>query len=311
MTCLARQGEHSCLKVNEQDGQVAIDVKNLMPKQVIVHAPFDVRLDDLPAVEQPLGEFEILARTEVSALSPGTETRIYTGLESERFSYRVHYPFSLGYNNVGRILAVGSKVQSYRVGQRVFSRMPHLSDYVVAERVAENNRENTNSNVPQSYDVIAPVPENYTQSLPPLIAGSTPSWSVPIRENVVSSASGLWAGCRAARAAGRVAAIGNSHGWKSRFMGADEGWLAGDDDRGKTALFSGEAIDLVLCTDAWSAMKTAGEIGAPEQWIAVLGYRSRTDRAIRSSRLISTPEFSYISLDTLGRYPPEYQRLYR
>lgn len=298
-----------------------------MPKQVIVHAPFDVRLDDLPAVEQPLREFEILARTEVSALSPGTETRIFTGLESERFSYRVHYPFSLGYNNVGRILAVGSKVQSYRVGQRVFSRMPHLSEYIVAERAAENNRENTNSNVPQSYDVIAPVPENVSSAhavfthLFVLGFNALHRGQYRFGENVVViglGIVGLGAVCMARAAGARVAAIGNSSSRLeiARNMGADEVWLAGDDDRGRAALFSGEAgIDLViLCTDAWSAMKTAGEIARRNTRIAILGFPG-----VGQGQMPFDPfepadfynqSLSYISVSWMPSedYPPEYQR---
>ena len=106
-----------------------------MTKQVIVHAPFDVRLDELPSDERPLGPYELRVRTELTALSPGTETRIYTGQEAERFAYRVRYPMPIGYNNVGRVVEVGSEVREYQVGGRIFSRMPHIDEYIVAERV--------------------------------------------------------------------------------------------------------------------------------------------------------------------------------
>jgi len=106
-----------------------------MTKQVIVHAPFDVRLDELPSDGRPLGPFELRVRTELTALSPGTETRIYTGQEAERFAYRVRYPMPIGYNNVGRVVEVGSEVREYQVGGRIFSRMPHIDEYIVAERV--------------------------------------------------------------------------------------------------------------------------------------------------------------------------------
>jgi hypothetical protein len=64
-----------------------------MPTQVIVHAPYDVRFEETPSIERPLGDFELLVRAEVGALSPGTEARIYSGRGVERFSYRVSYPF--------------------------------------------------------------------------------------------------------------------------------------------------------------------------------------------------------------------------
>jgi NADPH:quinone reductase-like Zn-dependent oxidoreductase len=66
----------------------------------------------------------------------------------------------LGYNNVGRVVKVGSKVEGYRPGQRIFSRMPHVSEYIVAEQSVQPPSGPGNSNVPSSYDVIAPVPEN-------------------------------------------------------------------------------------------------------------------------------------------------------
>src|SRR5262249_8522767 len=255
-----------------------------MPKQVIIHAPFDVRLDEAPT-PKPLGEFEILARTEVSALSPGTETRIYTGLESERFSYRVSYAFHLGYNNVGKILAVGGNVERYRVGQRIFSRMPHVSEYVVAERVLGNDPRNTDTNVPPSYDVIAPVPENVSSEhavfthLFVLGFNALHRGQYRFGENVVViglGIVGLGAVCMARAAGARVAAIGNSPARLEVVlrMGADEAWLSGDDDLGRAALFGGEAgIDLVIvCTDAWPAMKTATDMARRNSRIAVLGF---------------------------------------
>jgi threonine dehydrogenase-like Zn-dependent dehydrogenase len=298
-----------------------------VPKQVIIHAPFDVRLDDAPAPTQPLGEFEILVRTEVSALSPGTETRIYTGLESQRFAYRVRYPFHLGYNNVGRILAIGQKVQGYRVGQRIFTRMPHLSDYVVAERVVEHTRGGTDSNVPQSYDVIAPVPDNVSSEhavfthLFVLGFNALHRGQYRFGENVVIiglGIVGLGAVCMARAAGASVAAIGNSAARLevARRMGADEVWLAGDDDRGRAARFGGGAgIDLViLCTDSWSAMKTATEIARRNSRIAVLGFPGVGQGPIPFDPFepadFYNKSLSYIAVSWMPSddYPPEYQR---
>jgi hypothetical protein len=65
-----------------------------MAKQIIVHAPRDVRVDEIPPITRPLGDYELLVHTEVSAMSPGTETRIYTGLEAPRFGGPIPYdPF--------------------------------------------------------------------------------------------------------------------------------------------------------------------------------------------------------------------------
>jgi threonine dehydrogenase-like Zn-dependent dehydrogenase len=298
-----------------------------MPKQIIVHAPFDVRLDDAPALKRSLGEFEILARTEVSALSPGTETRIYTGLESKRFSYRVRYPFSLGYNNIGKILAVGKKVQGYREGERIFTRMPHVSEYVVAERVVGQDGRNTDSNVPQSYDVFAPVPDGVLSEhavfthLFVLGFNALHRGQYRFGENVVIiglGIVGLGAVCMARAAGARVAAIGNS---SSRLeiatrMGADEVWLAGEDDPGRAARFGGEAgIDLViLCTDSWSAMRTATEIARRNSRVAVLGFPGVGQGPIPFDPFepadFYNKSLSYIAVSWMPSddYPPEYQR---
>jgi threonine dehydrogenase-like Zn-dependent dehydrogenase len=97
--------------------------------------------------------------------------------------------------------------------------MPHLSEYIVAERAAENNRENTNSSVPQSYDVIAPVPENVSSAhavfthLFVLGFNALHRGQYRFGENVVIiglGIVGLGAVCMARAAGARVAAIGNS-----------------------------------------------------------------------------------------------------
>lgn len=85
---------------------------------------------------------------------------MYTGLEQERFSYRVKYPFALGYNNVARVTEVGDKVREYHVGQRIFSRMPHQSDMLVAEKNVNDAGRPASANVPMSADVLAPIPDN-------------------------------------------------------------------------------------------------------------------------------------------------------
>src|SRR5260370_32987855 len=95
-----------------------------MPTQVIVHALYDVRFEETPSIERPLGDFELLGRAEVGALSPGTEARIYSGKGVERFSYRIDYPFPLGHNSVGEVAAVAITVRNYRPGRSASTCMP-------------------------------------------------------------------------------------------------------------------------------------------------------------------------------------------
>ena len=299
-----------------------------MPKQVFIHAPYDVRFDDLPRHDRPLGDFELLVRTEVTALSPGTETRIYSGKEVERFAYRVSYPFALGYNNVGRIRAVGKKVQKYQPGQRVFTRMPYLSEYVVAERIAGETGLSSSPNIPASYDVIAPVPENVPSEqavfthLFTLGFNALQRGQYRLGENVVViglGIVGLGAVCMARLAGARVAAIGNATPRLdlAQSMGADEAWRAGDDDLDRAKAFGGEAgIDLVIvCADSWSAMKTAIDISRRNTRIAVLGFPGIGQDSPPSFDPFEPADFynrslSYIAVSWTPSedYPPEYQR---
>jgi threonine dehydrogenase-like Zn-dependent dehydrogenase len=298
-----------------------------MAKQIIVHAPGDVRVDEVPTITRPLGDYELLVHTEVSALSPGTETRIYTGLEAPRFAYRVSYPFQLGYNNVGRVVEVGSKVEGYRPGQRIFSRMPHVSEYIVAERSVQAPSSPGNSNIPSSYDVIAPVPENVASEqaafthLFVLGFNALQRGQYRFGENVVIiglGVVGLGAVCMARAAGARVAAVGNASSRLevARRMGADEVWLAGNEDQKNAKAFGGEeGIDLIIvCTDSWSALKTAIDISRRNTRVAVLAFPGigqgpspydPFEPADFYNRSLSYVAVSWMPADD---YPPEYQR---
>ncbi len=296
-------------------------------KQVIVHAPYDVRVDEVVTPDRPLGDYELRVRTEVSALSPGTETRVYTGLEAERFRYRISYPFALGYNNVGRVMAVGPRVATYQVGQRIFSRMPHQSEYIVAEKAVGGGGPAALPNVPGSYDVIAPVPENVPSDwavfthLLTLGFNALHSGQYRFGENVVViglGIVGLGAVSMARLAGARVGAIGNdtSRLNLARALGADDVWLNGDDDVRRAGQFGGEAgIDLVIvCADPWAATKTAIAIARRKTRIAVLAFPG-IGQGPAPFEVFEPADFynhslSYISVGWMPSddYPPEYQR---
>ena len=301
-----------------------------MPTQVIVHAPYDLRFEEMPSIERPLGDFELLVRAEVGALSPGTEARIYSGGGVERFSYRISYPFPLGYNNVGKVMAVGSKVRSYDPGQRVFTCMPHLSEFIVAEQAAGESGRPPSPNIPKSYDQIARVPENVPSEhavfthLLLLGFNALQRGQYRFGENVVViglGVVGLGAVCMARAAGARVAAVGNalSRLKTARAIGADTAWLAGDDDLGHSTSFAGEpGVDLVIvCTDAWEAMKTAVTISRRNTRIAVLAFPGVRqgpcpfepfEPADFYNRSLSYIAVSWMAMDD---YPPEYQRFTR
>jgi threonine dehydrogenase-like Zn-dependent dehydrogenase len=296
-------------------------------KQVIIHAPFDIRLDGVPDADRPLGPYELRCQTELSALSPGTETRIYTGLEADRFAYRVSYPFTTGYNNVSRITEVGSAVKEYCIGQRIFSRMPHVSEFIAAERAVDGAGLRPTANVPPSYDVIAPVPDEVPSEQAAFTHLFTLGFNALVRgqyrfgENVVViglGVVGLGAVCMAAAAGARVAAVGNAEVRldAARALGADEAWLAGDKAVGQAVAFGGEAgIDLVIvCADAWSATRAAIDMSRRHTRIAFLSFPG-VGQGPAPFDPFEPGDFynkstSYIAVSWMpsGNEPPEYQR---
>jgi len=77
------------------------------------------------------GPGEILIKTVLSAISPGTERAVYLGLDNVPFDYP-HVP---GSSQVGRVVAVGVGAE-LQVGQMVFTTGPHASLYRVPSQRA-------------------------------------------------------------------------------------------------------------------------------------------------------------------------------
>jgi threonine dehydrogenase-like Zn-dependent dehydrogenase len=205
--------------------------------------------------------------------------------------------------------------------------MPHVSEYIVAERSVQPLPGPGNSNVPSSYDVIAPVPENVPSEqavfthLFVLGFNALQRGQYRLGENVVVirlGVVGLGAVCMARAAGARVAAVGNA---PSRLevahkMGADETWLAGNEDQRNAKSFGGEeGIDLiVVCTDSWSALRTAIDISRRNTRVAVLAFPGigqgpgpydPFEPADFYNRSLSYIAVSWMPADD---YPPEYQR---
>jgi threonine dehydrogenase-like Zn-dependent dehydrogenase len=208
--------------------------------------------------------------------------------------------------------------------------MPHLSEFVVAEQAMGDSALPPSPNIPKSYDQIAQVPENVSSEhvvfthLLLLGFNALQRGRYRFGENVVViglGVVGLGAVCMARAAGARVAAIGNalSRLQTARAMGADMAWLAGDDDLGHSTSFAGEpGIDLVIvCTDAWEAMKTAITISRRNTRVAVLAFPGvgqgpspfePFEPADFYNRSLSYIAVSWMAMDD---YPPEYQRFTR
>jgi 2-desacetyl-2-hydroxyethyl bacteriochlorophyllide A dehydrogenase len=95
----------------------------------------DVRTEE---VSEP-GPSEVLVRTTVSAISPGTELLVYRGdapteLEADAtidaLSGSLDFPLQYGYAAAGTVIGLGSDVDSNLLGESVFSFQPHASHFV-------------------------------------------------------------------------------------------------------------------------------------------------------------------------------------
>jgi 2-desacetyl-2-hydroxyethyl bacteriochlorophyllide A dehydrogenase len=96
-----------------------------------------VQEEELPAP----GTGQVLVKTEISAISPGTEMLIYRGYfpgdmvvdeTIESLSGTLAYPLRYGYSAVGRVIALGSGVDSAWQDRLVFSFQPHASHFTAA-----------------------------------------------------------------------------------------------------------------------------------------------------------------------------------
>ena len=89
-------------------------------KQVVIREPFqtEIREVELPEPEPN----QILVKTEVSAISPGTELAVYTGTHQWLKDPRMpdwKFPFRSGYSAAGVVIDVGDDVMGCEPGDRV------------------------------------------------------------------------------------------------------------------------------------------------------------------------------------------------
>ena len=94
--------------------------------RVLFTAPGQVTLAALP-VPTP-GPNELLVRTQVSLISPGTERAFFLGLPNTT----QQYPQPAGYSNIGEVVGMGSEVTGWQIGDRVASAAVHAAFVTVA-----------------------------------------------------------------------------------------------------------------------------------------------------------------------------------
>jgi 2-desacetyl-2-hydroxyethyl bacteriochlorophyllide A dehydrogenase len=102
-------------------------------------APRQIEVREEPLPTPAAGQ--VLARSLVSAISPGTEMLIYrgqfpAGLTTDAaiaaLPGALAYPLQYGYATVGEVRALGPGVEAHWLGQRVFAFQPHASHFLAA-----------------------------------------------------------------------------------------------------------------------------------------------------------------------------------
>jgi 2-desacetyl-2-hydroxyethyl bacteriochlorophyllide A dehydrogenase len=96
-------------------------------QRVVFRAPGQAVLEPVEVDESGLGPTEVVVRTEVSLISPGTELANLHGKLGMHSDAPREYPMiGVGYANVGRVVAAGAQVEA-RPGDRVYTMATHAS----------------------------------------------------------------------------------------------------------------------------------------------------------------------------------------
>lgn len=240
-------------------------------KQAIMHGARDLRIEERPLDPDRLEPDQLYVRTEVTALSTGTDLGNYLG-DSTYVPGALDYPRPVGYSNVGVIQRVGSAVRGFAPGQRVFSTRPHLSAYVAGES-----------------DLLIPVPAGVSSEVASLSylthlgLASLRQVSYLFGENVVIIGLGVIGLCTTALAkaiGAKVAAIANSPVRMNLALkiGADFAG-ASDDPKLKETLreqLGDSGVDIVVLTaNPWNAYRLALEIVRRFGRVCLLGFPGR------------------------------------
>ncbi len=243
-------------------------------KIAVLHGPRDLRLEEQP-LDTDLGPTQIHVETEISALKIGTDRGNYEG--AERVPGAPDYPRWVGDSNLGVVRAVGSEVTRIRVGDRVVTRAPHQSEYVVDEAQSVVR-------VPEGVDAEDAVWAHlYTLSA----HCYRKAWFTP-GENVAVvglGVLGLGAVALGPFFGARVVGLGNHPArlGMATDMGAEAAWLSDDPDlEARLDEFTGGAgIDLVILTaNPWPAWRTACEVVRDNGRVSVVALPGRGEEPL-------------------------------
>ena len=239
-------------------------------KIAMLYGPRDLRIEEQPLDTEHLKPDEIWVQTEITALKIGTDRGNYEG--AEQVPGAPDYPRWVGDSNLGVVRGVGSAVTRFRVGDRVVSRQPHQSAYILPESA-----------------LIVKVPDGVHPEdavfalLYSLSAHCYHKAFFRPGENVAVvglGVLGLGAVALGPLFGARVVGLGNSpiRLEMARRMGAHATYMSDDPDlEAKLDAFTaGLGIDLVILTaNPWPAYRTALEVVRPNGRVSIVSLLGR------------------------------------
>ncbi len=240
-------------------------------RQAILYGAGDLRIESFEIDPSSLGDDQVYAETEISALSTGTDLGNYLG-DSTYVPGALPYPRPVGYSNVSRVVAIGAGVRDLVPGQRIFSLKPHCSAFIASER-----------------ELLVPIPDAVGSDvaslsyLAQLGLAALRQTRYQAGENVLVVGLGVIGLCTTglARAMGaRVAAVANAPIRAEQAMRAGaHGAFTSDtpDLHGRLReVFRGADADIVILTaNPWSAYRLSLEAAGENGRVALLGFPGR------------------------------------
>lgn len=232
-------------------------------RQAILYGAGDLRMEDRPLGDGPLGDDEVYVETEVTALSTGTDLGNYLGRSTD-VPGAPGYPRGVGYSNVGVVREAGAGVVAWQPGTRVFSMKPHVSAF----------------RAKASELLMVAVPEGVTVEeaslayLAQLGVAALRQVRYEAGERVAVVGLGVigLATCAMARAMGasEVIAVANSPSRAEAAMraGAHRAALSGEP-------LPGEVDVVVLTANPWAAFRDSVEMARFGGRVSVLGFPGR------------------------------------
>jgi 2-desacetyl-2-hydroxyethyl bacteriochlorophyllide A dehydrogenase len=126
-------------------------------KAIIIDQPRHAQVCEIPVA--PIDDETIVVETTYSAISTGTEMKVWAGTHGKPEG--VWYPLVPGYEEVGRIVYVGKKVENFKVGDRVMAnecrRYPeHCAAWGGQCKLIVKNKKTS----PSPFDGVAKIPDN-------------------------------------------------------------------------------------------------------------------------------------------------------